>query len=356
MGTNSRHKADAGFTLIELLIVMVVSSVLLGVAVFLFIAFVNTSAKESAKDTMNAEVAAVFKILEKEVMLAGYGLPPGTMIASENNCTAGDCLNGTDRLFIADGMQILKDITDNNEDDGLIAPAYMTNIATARNSAIGGYYSFLTAPAGQGDNVLSLDYMDINYGEERNAPTYDFVPGKALIIGDNARVEGHRISAAAPAPPAAPPAPPGPCCSPHDTNFTSTSTAGMVNGTVTLSDVIADVGGFQSAAAPRAIVVPATVWYVGRDGWLYRNSDKVLPNVTGMKVQYGYDANNDGLEWRYTVPPPVENPAIPDKTTSFNFSFLKMIRITLTVRLVYKTEVRTTDYKTEILLRNRKFQ
>jgi len=331
----------AGFSLLELLIVLLVSSVLMGAAVTLFVTFVNTSAEQSIQDTISSEVSLVSKILEKELMLAGYGLPLSTRVASDNNCNVSDetfCVNGTDRLFIADGTQLLKDITDNNEDDGKIGDTEMTNIANAKNSAVGGYCTYLLADAVTGATSLSLQNLNVNLGQERaaNPTTNDFIENNALILGDNSQVEGHRIAA-----------------------------IGAAVSLMPLDSIVATLG-YLSAAVPSPVVVPASAWYVRNDPdgrkypdgtvvrWLYKNNYKVLPNVDNFQVQYGYDANNDGIQWADTVPPPViASPnGIPDDVTPFIFSYLKIIRITMTIKIVYKTKVKTTLYTKEILLKN----
>jgi hypothetical protein len=46
------------------------------------------------------------------------------------------------------------------------------------------------------------------------------------------------------------------------------------------------------------IVLPANVWYVRINGgtyWLYRNEEKVIPNVEDFQVFVGYDLNGDGV-------------------------------------------------------------
>lgn len=336
-----KYTVTAGFSLLELLIVMLISSVLMGAAVSVFVVFVNTSSEQSIQDNINSEVSLVSKFIEKELMLAGYGLPQTTRVASDNDCNIGDetfCVNGTDRLFIADGTQLIKDITDNNEDDGQIALSEMTNIANAKNSAIGGYCTHLTSDASVGETSLSLQNLNINLGEElaSNPVTDDFISNNALIIGDNSQVEGHRIT--------------------------------VVGPTVTLMslDPIVTTSGYLSTATPPPVIVPAVAWYVRNDPdgrnysdgtpirWLYRNNHKVMPHIDNFQVQYGYDEKNDGIQWADTVPPPViASPnGIPDDVTPFLFSYLKIIRITMTVKSVYKTKVKTTNYVKEILLKN----
>lgn len=336
-----KHTLNAGFSLLELLIVMAISSVLMGTAISIFGVFVNTSSEQSILDNNNSEISLVSKFIEKELMLAGYGLPQSTRVASDNNCNVGNetfCVNGTDRLFIADGTQLLKDITDNNEADGTIAIPEMTNIANSKNGTVGGYCTYLTSNASTGATSLSLQNLNINLGEElaTNPVTKDFISNNALIIGDNSRVEGHRIAS--------------------------------VGAAVTLMslDPIVAATGYLIAATPQPIIVPAAAWYVRNDPdgrkyndgtpirWLYRNNYKVMPHVDNFQVQYGYDEKNDGIQWADTVPPPViASPnGIPDDVTSFIFSYLKIIRVTMTVKSVYKTKVKTTNYVKEILLKN----
>lgn len=335
---------EAAFTLIETLIVILISSVLMGAVLSTFIQYVNTSSQQSAQDDINAEVGSLFKVIEKDVMMAGYGLPARTKIASHFNCNVGDqtfCVNNTDRLFIADGWQILKAVTDNNEDDGQIATNFMTFIANRKSSLAGGYSTQLKADNGTGDHAITVLALNINAGEELTVSAVDFIAGNALIIGDNTRIEGHTIKTV----------------TPPETIETETNDP-LLNSWLSAAD---------------HTVVPAIVWYVRSDpdgktfsdgspvNWLYRNGFKVLPNVSNFKVKYGYDAKNDGMQWSDTVPP-TNNGVVggtyddswapnPDGV-AFVLSSLKAIQITLTVKSVYKTDVKSTSYQTVILLRN----
>ncbi len=352
-----QREDEAGFTLIEMIIVVLIASVLMGVVMSTFIQYVNTSAQQSAQDDINAEVASLFKVIEKDVMMAGYGLPSRTRVASHFNCNVGDqtfCVNGTARLFISDGWQIIKAITDNGEDDGQIVTTpnnYLTYITVSKSSTAGGYGTTLKADILPGTNIITLLSLNINAGEEFTVTTTDFYKDSAFIIGDNTRVEGHTIKVVSP--------------------------LDKVE-TVSFDPVI---NPYQTSATHS--VVPAHVWYVRndpdgktfRDGspvnWLYRNGFKVLPNVSNFNVKYGYDTKNDGIQWSDTVPPANNNtdlvsgtydnwastppisgtPNGPD-SIPYDFSGLKVIQITLTVKSMYKTEVKSFTYQTTILLRN----
>src|SRR5512136_2773876 len=93
-----------GFTLVELLVVMVISTVLLAAVLNSYITYINSVSKEAAQDKINSEVNSVFKILERDMMMAGYALPLRTKIAADNNCGVSDeafCKTGSDRLFLA---------------------------------------------------------------------------------------------------------------------------------------------------------------------------------------------------------------------------------------------------------------
>jgi prepilin-type N-terminal cleavage/methylation domain-containing protein len=351
-----KTKTINGFTILEVLIVMLISSVLMAAVLNSYITYINSVSKEMAQDKINAEVNSVFKILEKDIMMAGYGLPKGTRVASHNNCNAADetfCKANTDRLFLADGWELLTDITDNHEDDGQISATYMTYISDAKNCTVGGYRALLTADVTGGAFSLTVADLNINNGQESTAsPPYDndFKDGNAFIIGDSTNVEGHRID---------------------------TVSAGI---SLLANDQFS--GTYLQASAPS--VVPATAWYLRndpdgkkyRDGstvyWLYRNGDRVMPYVDNFKIQYGFDANNDGVQWADTVPPPAtrirpstkpspdpgEDPWIddgwvptPDGQT-FDFAQLKVVKIILTIKSENKGVFQRTSYQTVIYIRN----
>ena len=356
----AKYKTESGFTLIELVIVMLISSVLLGAVLTSYITYINTVSKESAQDRINAEVTAVFNIVEKDIMMAGYGLPKGTRVACHNDCNAGGesfCKAHTDRLFLADGWELLTDITDNHEEDDQISQQlYMTYLADAKNSTVGGYRALLAADVAVAAASLTVVALNINNGEENTAtPPYDddFKDGMAFIIGDATRVEGHRID---------------------------TVNAGSKSISILANDHI--IQNFQALSSPS--VVPATAWYVRsdpdgkkyRDGtpvyWLYRNGDRVMQYVDNFQIQYGYDANNDGIQWADTVPPPAtrirpstkpdpdpqEDPWIddlwvptPDGQT-FDFPQLKVVKIILTIKSENKENIQRTPYQTIIYIRN----
>ena len=345
--TGKNPAAAAGFTLLETIMVVLISSVLLGAVLSMFVQYSNSFSQLSAQDAMNAEVSALFKVIEKDVMMAGYGLPTRTRIASFYNYSSVDAnsgINHTDRLYVADGWQIIKAITDNNEDDGRIVNTptnYLTYITTRKASAAGGYGTQLKTDSAAGSTTLSLLALNINAGEEFTVSATDFIQGNAFIIGDNARVEGHTIASVTPP---------------------DTVVAMATNPMKQL---------YQSAV--NHTVVPAHVWYVRKDPdgqkfsdgspvyWLYRNSYKVLPNVTDFKIKYGYDTNNDGIQWSNTVPPTNTGTTggIYDESWApnpdgipYDFSSLKMIQISLTVKSAYKTSVKSNTYQTSILLRN----
>lgn len=320
----------------------------MGAVLTVFTQYVNTSAQQSNQDDINAEVNALFKVIEKDVMMAGYGLPTRTRIASHFNCNVGNenfCKNNSDRLFVADGWQVLSDVTDNNENDGQVATDYMTFIANKKSGSTGGYCTQLKVDNGAGAIGATLLALNINAGEELTVSATDFAAGSAIIIGDNARVEGHTLK-----------------------------TATLPE---TVETMVADpfIEAYQSAVDHS--VVPATVWYVRRDPdgktfsdgsavyWLYRNNFKVLPNVSDFKIKYGYDTKNDGIQWSDTIPP-TDNGVVGGKYddswapttglgpdgTAYVFSSLKLIQITITVKSVFKTDVKSTSYQTAILLRN----
>lgn len=335
-------KSKTGFSLVELLIVMAVSTVIIAAALASYITYVNSSAKESAQDTVNAEVATIFNVIGKEVMNAGYALPIITRVASNNNCTVADedfCKSGTDRLFLADGAKLLRDVTDNKEDDGTISTTYMTYLANAKGGSTGGYRAQLAADVATGDTSATVVNLNINSGEELNVTINDFLNDTAFIIGDGTNVEGHRI----------------------DTTDTDAGSISLLTH---------EVFNHLYLVASNHSVVPATAWYVRSDPggrrysngdtvyWLYRNGTRALPYVDNFQVQYGYDASGNGIEWADTIPPAniaadtYDDWAPTPDLVTFSIDQLKVIKVNIAVKSVYRGTVRTTDYQKIIQLRN----
>jgi hypothetical protein len=117
--------------------------------------------------------------------------------------------------------------------------------------------------------------------------------------------------------------------------------------------------------------VPAIAWYVRQDPdsrkypdgtkiyWLYRNQNRVIPYVDDLQISYGYDAEpNDptkggiqSADWADVIPPPTN----PDGASSFDFGYLKAVRITLKMKFMDKkdpTKTIITDFSKTVDLKN----
>jgi len=312
--------AQAGFSLVELMVATVIVIVtLVGVTASLqgFNRHSSTSFRESER---NAVVKATFQLLQRDLNMAGFGLALETRLAEddqyetaiESDFTSNYDFNGDgdslddvteanldydlnndgdktdpmyrDRLYLANGWSILEDITDNNATDGNIVETptdYYYLVANKKEN--GGYFAKLTAPKNSGALTMTVDSLNINAGEEVTVED-DFKADAAVIIcGESSTgtfsLEGLPIG--------------------------SFSAPGA---TIDFQDAEALAGSYVvSGTVMDTEVVPAILWQVkknpGEDYWLYRNHDKVMPGVIGFQVSYGYDADNDGLQWFQTVPP-----------------------------------------------------
>ncbi|MFN3479296.1 MAG: PilW family protein [Thermodesulfovibrionales bacterium] len=345
MKTNLMIKqVSKGFTLIELMVVIGIFGIVLAAAFSAYVYFVNSTTRESELTMINSDVATVLKLLERDIQMAGFGLPVETRVASHNDCNAGNenfCKSGTDRLFVADGWEILRDFTDDQKDDGLIPTSptdYYSRIANSKNDS-GGYRSPLSSPATSGTSQITVDTINIDSSDERSDPDQngkDIKDNKSLIISDGQNVEGHRIATM------------------------SGNTINLLSNDYLIKNYPQD-----------SRVVPAIAWYVRKDStgkkypdgsdvyWLYRNENKVMPYVEDFQIRYGYGAfPNDPLkggiqenDWSDKVPPDHN----PDSVGLFDFRYLKALEITLKIKYVDKKhpdKVIITDFKKIVDLKN----
>lgn len=354
--------SQKGFSLVELLIVMALTAFVGAAAVSTYSTFVSNSTRDLALNALNIDTKIALRLLENDIQMAGFGLPMAARAADDENCeynASSFCKNGTDRLFLADGTQMLTDVTDNGENDGNIPTPPTSSIDYAslisqikRNG--GGYNAPLTNAANTGNTSLTINMLNIDIGQENllngNTPSNDFIANQALIITDSTntpdtKVEGHII--------------------------------GSISGTtLSLAANEAISGPISGSYAVGSQVVPAVAWYViiDPDGntysdgtpmyWLYRNQNKVIPNVDNFQVTYGYYAPGGGIVWDSgpnNTTTPASTGTIPPTTVTtlhqpFNLSYpnndLKAIGITLTIKFVYKGNTQYTTYHTIVALQN----
>jgi len=375
-------KKQKGFTLLEVLFVIAIVSILLTGTILSITPFVNSSKAESSKTSVNSDTAIALNLIERELMLSGYGLPYATRVAADFNCQYSDpnfCMQNSDRLFIANGVGIVCDMTVDGYDDGTINDSSLTQIGNAKMSNNDGFYAQLinsstTQVTVSGPNISAP--LDIDYGYEfcpKNPPsslpcptlndfTYSSGTGTnytAFIIADNTplahppkfAVNGYRLS----------------------------STSG--NALILLQpDEVFKPGNWPNTDT--IYIVPANAWYVRLDPngatypdgsqiyWLYRNNDPVIPYVSQFKVMYGYDSPTgtngvsgyDGIEgdpwsglpagpnqqWDHTVPTSIQ----VDGAAFSGFNELRAVAISLSVKIYENGVFQTTTYTKTVELRN----
>jgi prepilin-type N-terminal cleavage/methylation domain-containing protein len=331
-----------GFSLIELMVAVSAFAFVIAASFSTYVYFINSSTRESASTSQNADVETSLKLLENDLRMAGFGLPKETRIASHHACPVTNenfCKTNTDRIFVADGWEILRDFTDNQADDGqiLVTPTnYYSKISDAKYNDT--YHANLASSASSGASSITVDKLNIDSADEYNTADDDIKANKALIISDGTHVEGHRIYQI-----------------PSGTtiNFISSETL------------------IETYDASNSFVVPAIAWYVRQDPdgkkypdgskvyWLYRNQNRVIPYVDDLQISYGYDAEpNDptkggiqSADWADVIPPPTN----PDGASSFDFGYLKAVRITLKMKFMDKkdpTKTIITDFSKTVDLKN----
>lgn len=305
-----------GFSLIEMMVSMIIFGIIMAGAATTYTNFVkkNPRIKKFSKVNSDAKIALV--LMEKDISASGFGMPPELRVASDNNCAAGNpgfCQAETDRLFMADGWEVIKDFTDNGDEDGNIGTAQY--VAVSARKEAGGYFSHLTADAGAGDTVLRLNSLNIDSADEVNAGN-DIKAEKSLILYDFDgatvdNVEGHRIASV--------------------DNGLSTAT---LHGNDPILNALSSWSGAVGTKA-----VPAIAYYIAQyngDPWLFRNNSKVLKGASDLQIQYGYDVNENGYiensEWRDTVP---QDP-VP--------GLLKSVKIQMSVRVFIEDENKTYTF------------
>lgn len=369
---------QSGFSLVELMVATVIVMVTLAGVTASFNNFTGHNSTSIKDNEKNAVVKATFQLLQRDLNMAGFGLALQTRIAEDDqfetaiesdftstydfngdgdsldNITEADVaydlnLDGDqldpmyrDRLYLANGWTILEDITDNHAYDGNIVETPNDYYYLAANKKEnGGYFATLTAPASAGTLMLTVNNLNINTGDEYPtglpvANVDDFKADAALIIcgqntAGNFSLEGLPLGSIA------------------------GSTLDFLGAEVLANSYVINGTVMDTEA------VPAIIWYVEKKAgdtihWLYRNQDKVMPGVIGFQVSYGYDNDNDGLQWFQTVPPTGPAGTFVDSfdiNTNANLPAivraLKAVRLVLTLRNISTVSSMQTYEKTIIL-------
>ena len=348
-----------GFSLVELMVVVIIVVIAtVGVSAS-FRTFTRHSSTSLRENEQKMAIEATFRLLKRDLNMAGFGLPAELRLAEDDSyetaiesdlapdydCNSdgdsddsiteacvnydldGDGDNDTttnltrDRLYIADGWNILIDITDNNAIDGDIVESptdYYYTVAEKKED--GGYFAKLTSDVSAGATSISVDDLDINRGAECNGNSTDFKSDASVILyGQDSSgiysLEGLPVGSIA------------------DTTIHFLGSESIDNNY--------EASGPSPDFIPKTKVVPAITWYVekktnDKTHWLYRNRDKVLPGVIGFRTSFGYDRKADGLEWYSVVPPRTSdsvdgNPAVNSERTAI-LKDLRAVRLVLTLK------------------------
>ncbi len=311
-----------GITLIELIVSVVLMLVLLASVYSFYIMFVNNSSRERIKAQTLKEVREAFRILEDDVRHAGFGYPKSgcfnkgvCLFYVDDSCNVDEqfCKQGSDRFFVADGWTIIEDFTKDHYPDGEIPNAVYETIVSQKFFAKVETYA-------EGAKDIVVDKIDID-----NSGSEDIKSKKAIIVcgrRDNANKviqEGRRIEKVK---------------------------KGAFTFDLIFNSKEKPLEGIKDCStSDKGKVLPAIVWYVRKatDGryWLYRNEEKVLPNVEDFKVFVGYDFNGDGI-----VDTIEENATeIPKDASSESLRFFKFH---ITVAYYWKNKKYLLDYDMKV--------
>ena len=317
-----------GMTIPELLVAMFMSLIVVSATYSFYIYFINNASKERAKAEVQKKVNSVFSILSDDVRHSSFGLLKSSqksvcLFVIDDNCSVGDdsfCKSGTDRFFVADGWQIIRDFADDNCPDGNIADNVYEAIVGKEYAAKINNYS--------PPDTIDVNILDIDSKCRSNASLCgdgkcdDIKDNKAIIVcgckdsngaSGNYWQEGRRIGSI----------------------DTTSKTITFLSKEKALN---------YSYCSPDGRVLPANVWYIRKatDGvyWLYRNQRKVMDNVIDFQVEAGYDSNGDGMidntEYKNILP------------NNINISDLKFLKFTMEVQYKWKDKIYKNSFSTTV--------
>ncbi len=267
-----------GFSVLEMIIAIFITLIIMAASYKFYLKFFDTFSKEKIKSQLQAQLQDTFEIIEDDIRHASFGLLKQNngicLYVIDDNCTNSNlCVPGTDRLFIGDGWQIIRDFTVDNCPDGDIPDTTYQILASKK------FYANVMSYTMDSKSIV-LDKIDID-NTCRNVNNLcgsgnscdDLLDNKAFIvcgcrnISDKYCQEGRRISS-------------------------------VDESTKTLNFLVS-ADSLSCYKCNGAKVVPAIVWYVKKDSnndyWLYRNQQKVIENVVNFSVCAGYDLNGDGI-------------------------------------------------------------
>jgi len=305
-----------GITLVEIMVSLLILSVFIVGIVAFYGRFITATSAERRRAEENTNIALTLTIIDRDIKMAGFATPDIIKVASED----GTGLNGTDRLFIADGWEMMRDFTDNGDDDGVIPQEPIDIYSTITTKAKeGGYFGATIQNAGTGNTSIVIQDTDINSTGDGDIKENSSIIIQAMIGGaPNGLPEGYRTTNIAPLVP-----PPG--------------------FRINLRENL------RREYLMNSMVVPSFCYYIQRDNegfWLFRNNIRVLPDVRGFQVEYGYDGNNDRIleanEWVNRLPPAYTN----------NPNRLRAIRVSLGVRSRFGNREKVSTHTITSDLRN----
>ena len=267
-----------GFTILEMIIAIFIMLSIMAISYKFYLKFFNIFSKEKIKSQLQAQLQDTFEIIEDDIRHASFGLLKQNngicLYVIDDNCTnSALCVPGTDRLFIGDGWQIIRDFTVDNCPDGDISDATYQVLVSRK------FYANVISYTMDSKSIV-LDRIDIDNtcrnvnnlcGSENSCD--DLLDNKAFIICGCQNLKGE-----------------------HCQEGRRISSVDKISRTLTF---LANSRSLSCYKCNGAKVVPAIVWYVKKDKnnnyWLYRNQQKVIKNVVDFVVCAGYDLNGDGI-------------------------------------------------------------
>ena len=276
-----RLRGDRGFTLIELMIAMALLAIITSQLFLVFASQKKAYVTNERILDVQEDARLVVELLAGETRMAGYMVPHHAGIASIDGTLTST--STPDTLCVSDPSVLDNNVVQNADDrfDG----AQVQNLTTTRIT--------LTAAAD-----LDIDGIGGN----------DFQVGQGVILGDNENSHCARITAV-------------------NTVALTIDFTPSLGANSNPAAAAFSVGGLGSTVAVPAVIYEIGTSATGGGIGLTRNSMLISDEVEDLQVEYGFDANDDGV---VDITDAAEYPI--DSIANMDPDLLRAVQLTVTTR------------------------